>query len=96
MPTTKIPDSGSGPARQLAVPVEIFNSIGMKLVLIPSGEFNMGSSEKTNGKTGCVPPQNVNEFYNARLLGELPQPPGLITGPCRLVTAEVSQEQSTV
>ena len=33
-------------ARQLGVPVEITNSIGMKLVLIPPGEFMMGSPKE--------------------------------------------------
>ena len=33
-------------ARQSGLPLEITNSIGMKLVLIPSGEFEMGSREE--------------------------------------------------
>ena len=33
-------------AKQLGVPAEITNSIGMKLVLIPSGEFMMGSTKE--------------------------------------------------
>jgi len=36
-------------AKHLAVPVEVTNSIGMKLVLIPPGEFQMGSAD--GGKT---------------------------------------------
>jgi formylglycine-generating enzyme required for sulfatase activity len=32
-------------AKHLGVPVEITNSIGMKLVLIPPGEFDMGSTD---------------------------------------------------
>ena len=33
-------------ANHLAVPIEQTNSIGMKLALIPPGEFDMGSSDK--------------------------------------------------
>ena len=33
-------------AKHLGVPVEITNSIGMKLVLIPPGEFTMGSPKE--------------------------------------------------
>ena len=33
-------------AKHLGVPVEITNSIGMKLVLIPPGEFEMGSPKE--------------------------------------------------
>ena len=33
-------------AKHLGVPVEITNSIGMKLVLIPPGEFQMGSPKE--------------------------------------------------
>ena len=32
-------------AKHLGIPVELTNSIGMKLVLIPPGEFMMGSAE---------------------------------------------------
>ena len=32
-------------AKYLGVPVETTNSIGMKLVLIPPGEFDMGASQ---------------------------------------------------
>ena len=33
-------------AKHLGVPVELTNSIGMKLVLIPPGEFTMGSPKE--------------------------------------------------
>ena len=36
-------------AKHLGVPVEITNSIGMKLVLIPPGEFMMGSPDSDEG-----------------------------------------------
>ena len=38
-------------ADYLGVPVEFENSIGMKMVLIPPGEFMMGSSEEELDKT---------------------------------------------
>ena len=37
-------------ARHLGVPVEIRNSIGMKFVLIPPGEFDMGSTPEDQAK----------------------------------------------
>jgi serine/threonine protein kinase len=42
-------------ARQLGVPVEITNSIGMKLALIPSGEFEMGCRRSSSTwSCGCT------------------------------------------
>jgi formylglycine-generating enzyme required for sulfatase activity len=40
---TKAKEHQEGWAKHLGMPVEITNSIGMKLVLIPPGEFEMGS-----------------------------------------------------
>jgi hypothetical protein len=37
-------------AKYLGVPIEITNSIGMKFLLIPPGDFEMGSSEEL-----CLP-----------------------------------------
>ena len=39
-------------AKHLGVPVEMTNSIGMKMVLIPPGEFVMGSPENEEGR--CI------------------------------------------
>ena len=78
-------------AEQLGVPVEITNSIGMKLALIPSGEFQMGSPAE------AIDAELRLHGYNgpwARLLpGELPQHRVRITKPYRLGVTEVTQEQ---
>jgi formylglycine-generating enzyme required for sulfatase activity len=37
-------------ARRLKLPIEIINLIGMKLILIPPGEFQMGSPETEEGR----------------------------------------------
>ena len=57
-------------AKQLGVPVEITNSIGMKLVLIPPGEFQMGSPKelieeelKAHGDDRAIGTRNI---YRAR------------------------------
>ena len=44
--TAKAQGHQSAWAKHLGVPVEITNSIGMRLVLIPPGEFQMGSPEE--------------------------------------------------
>ena len=78
-------------AKHLGVPVEITNSIGMKLALIPSGEFQMGSPAE------LIDAELRLHGYNgpwARLLpGELPQHRVRITKPYRLGVTEVTQEQ---
>jgi formylglycine-generating enzyme required for sulfatase activity len=54
-------------AKHLGVPVETTNSIGMKLVLIPPGEFDMGSTEQEV--------QELREAYkNADAAKGLPDP----------------------
>jgi len=49
LPTTTDPAKAKqqqeGAARQLGLPLEVTNSIGMKLVLVPAGEFEMGTPE---------------------------------------------------
>ena len=45
-------------AKYLGVPVEMTNSIGMKFVLIPPGEFMMGMPEDETGRTACEGPQH--------------------------------------
>ena len=64
-------------AKHLGVPVEMTNSIGMKLVLIPAGEFMMGSPE--SGKDAGDE--------------EKPSHPVRITKPFYLGVYEVTQEQ---
>jgi formylglycine-generating enzyme required for sulfatase activity/serine/threonine protein kinase len=83
-------------AERLGVPVETTNSIGMKLVLIPSGEFLMGSIKPT---IDAVEQQMKLDnypglpWYRARLPSELPQHRVRITKPYRLGLTEVTQEQ---
>ncbi len=64
-------------AESLGVQVEAINSIGMKLVLIPPGEFMMGSSD----------PEQRHSFVG------LPQHRVRITQPFYLGAYEVTQEQ---
>ncbi len=64
-------------AKQLGVPVEITNSIGMKLVLIPPGEFMMGSPDLD---------KNAERW-------EKPQHHVRITKPFYLGVMEVTQEE---
>jgi formylglycine-generating enzyme required for sulfatase activity len=77
-------------ARQLGVPVEITNSIGMKLVLIPPGEFMMGSPKE-------LIEEELNAhaddpwWYRGHLLGEGPKHRVRITQPFYLGMCEVTQ-----
>ncbi len=82
-------------ARQLGVPVEITNSIGMKLVLIPPGEFMMGSPKelieeelKAHGDD-----QGLGQWYKERLAGEGPQHRVRITKAFYLGRYLVTQEE---
>jgi formylglycine-generating enzyme required for sulfatase activity len=64
-------------ARHLGQPVEVTNSIGMKLAFIPAGEFLMGS------------PESDSDAY----FDEKPQHTVRITKPFYLGVTEVTQEQ---
>lgn len=65
-------------ARAIGLPVEITNSIGMKFVLIPAGEFMMGSPDKEDGRFTS----DERPLHRVR-----------ITQPFRLGVYEVTQEQ---
>ena len=73
------PEAGSAikKAESLSLPKEITNSIGMKLKLIPAGEFMMGSPESEKGRSS-----NEGPVHRVK-----------ITKPYYLGTYEVTQSQ---
>jgi formylglycine-generating enzyme required for sulfatase activity len=80
-------------AKHLGTPVEITNSIGMKLVLIPPGDFDMGSSQdliaeelKAHRNDRCDP-----SWYMQRLPCEAPKHRVRITRPFYLGVYMVTQ-----
>ena len=78
-------------AKHLGVPVEITNSIGMKLVLIPPGEFEMGSPKELIEEELKAP--DDDQWYKERLPGEGPQHRVRITRPFYLGVYAVTQEE---
>jgi formylglycine-generating enzyme required for sulfatase activity len=77
-------------AKQLGVPVETTNGIGMKLRLIPPGKFTMGSSQE---EIDFWPKHNVEDWVKIRLRGEAPQHEVEITQPFYLGQTEVTVRQ---
>ena len=78
-------------AKHLGVPVEITNSIGMKLVLIPPGEFMMGSPKELIEEE--LKAHGDDQWYKDHLPGEGPQHRVRITKPFYLGMYEVTQEE---
>lgn len=78
-------------AKFLRVSVELTNSIGMKFVLIPPGEFEMGSTQESVDEELAQP--GLEASYRDRLLGERPRHRVRITKPYWLGVTEVTQEQ---
>jgi formylglycine-generating enzyme required for sulfatase activity len=78
-------------ARHLKVPVVQSNSIGMKLVLIPPGEFDMGSSKEL--LDGELKAHSDDGWYKAHLPGEGPQHRVRISKPYGLGATDVTQEE---
>jgi len=72
-------------AKHLGVPVEVKNSIGMKLKLIPAGEFLMGSLPDEAARVGSSP----NEAERSK--DEAPQHRVWITKPFYMSVTEVTQ-----
>ena len=72
-------------------PIEITNSIGMKLVLIPPGEFTMGSPREQIKEELKTP--GIEDWYKDRLPGEGPQHKVRITRPFFLGVFLVTQEE---
>jgi sulfatase modifying factor 1 len=77
-------------AEKLGLPVVITNSIGMKLVLIPAGEFIMGSKESPEELARLYAKWDAKPEYFA---GEQPQHQVRITKPFYLGMHEVTVEQ---
>ena len=81
-------------SKYLKVPVVVANSIGMRLVLIPPGDFDMGSTPEEvarlleEGKQ-----QNAPGWYLDRVLAEAPQHRVKISKPFYLGVCEVTQAE---
>jgi formylglycine-generating enzyme required for sulfatase activity len=78
-------------AKYLGVPVVQTNSIGMKVVLIPPGEFQMGSSKELIAEELRRP--GLEGWYRENLPGEAPQHHVRITKPFLLGAMDVTQGQ---
>jgi formylglycine-generating enzyme required for sulfatase activity len=81
-------------AKHVGQPCEVTNSLGMKLVLIPAGEFKMGPSESAED-TATLFNKTDGEYYEAKSLfrDELPQHRVRITRPFYLGTYHVTRGQ---
>ena len=78
-------------AKHLGVPVEITNSIGMKLVLIPPGEFMMGSPKELIEEE--LKAHGDDQWYKECLPGEGPRHRVRITRPFYFGVYLVTQEE---
>ncbi len=89
---TKAKEHQAAWAKHLGVPVEMTNSIGMKLVLIPPGEFMMGSPKEVIDEE--TPPDPKDFWgYGGYLPGEGPRHRLRITKPFWLGVTVVTQEE---
>ena len=87
----KAKDHQAAWAKQLGVPVEITNSIGMKLVLVPPGEFMMGSPKELIEEQ--LKRVDNDQWYKERLPGEGPQHRVRITRPFYFGVYLVTQQE---
>ena len=78
-------------SKRLGAPIEITNSIGMKLVLIPPGEFMMGSPRELIKEELKTP--GIEDWYKDRLPGEGPRHRVRITKPFYFGVYVVTQEE---
>jgi formylglycine-generating enzyme required for sulfatase activity len=91
------PKPGITPA-VAALPKEVENSIGMKLVLVPTGKFKMGSTPQEREQVrervlGLLKLRETPDWLAAGLAVEGPQHEVEITRPFYLGAFEVTQEQ---
>lgn len=78
-------------AKHLGVPVEMANSLGMKFVLIPPGEFEMGSTqEDVDQRLKEAKQKNDPEWYRETIPREAPRHRARLTKPFYLGTCEVA------
>jgi formylglycine-generating enzyme required for sulfatase activity/serine/threonine protein kinase len=78
-------------AKHLGVPVEMTNSIGMKLVLIPPGEFDMGSTqEEVDQLLKEAKEKNYPQWYKDPLPHEAPRHRVRLTKPFYLGDCDVT------
>ena len=82
-------------ADYLGVPVEFENSIGMKMVLIPPGEFMMGSSEEEIEEVLRIGKEQgwLDDDSTERVRSESPQHRVRITKPFYMATCELTVGQ---
>ena len=80
-------------ADYLGMPVESENSIGMKMVLIPPGEFLMGSTAEEQARFLEEATAAKVQWFIDRIPGEGPQHPVRITKPFTLGRDEVTRGQ---
>ena len=78
-------------AKYLRLPVVQTNSIGMKLALIPPGEFDMGSPKEFVEEELRL--HGGDRWYRERVPGEAPRHRARITKPYWLGVTEVTQEE---
>ncbi|MFO0869812.1 MAG: bifunctional serine/threonine-protein kinase/formylglycine-generating enzyme family protein [Pirellulales bacterium] len=78
-------------AKHLGVPVEFTNTVGMKFVLIPPGEFTMGMSRAEAEAMAALSP--LNEQWQGVSLSSAPAHRVRLTRAYYLGTYEVTQEQ---
>jgi len=78
-------------AKHLGVPVEMTNSIGMKLVLIPPGEFMMGSPKELIEEE--LNTAGAESWYKGQAAGEAPQHRVRIAKPFYMGMYLVTQEE---
>ncbi len=78
-------------AKHLGMPVEITNSIGMKFVLIPPGEFTMGSPKELIEEE--LQAHGYDKWYADHVPSEAPEHRVRITKPFYLGRYEATQEE---